>query len=400
MTQRDRTAKNCRWIALPLPLLATVFVAGCGAPAAPLPPTLNLPQPVRDLAAKRAGDAVHLTFSVPQKTTDKLPIRGPMTAQLCRSIESGPCQPTGTLTIAAQQNAAAMDDSLPPDLTQGPPHLLTYKVAILNHAAKSYGEAAPAYTAAGAAPPALTGFTATPQRNGIVLSWQANSQPASASGSIRFVRTRTSTPAQPQPGGTSRNLLTGDNTAEEPAEQILRLPEVTAQHQGFAIDTTAHTGNSYRYVAQRSEQVTVAGRSFEIASLPSAPAEAVYRDVFPPPTPTGLVSAADTAAKAIDLDWNANIESGVAGYIVYRRAVGPGAGNAVGSNEQPQRISPAGKPVTTSNWSDTTAVPGQRYAYSVSAIDASGNESPRSAEVEDQWNAPVSQPSSTPTPHP
>ncbi|MFL6428236.1 MAG: fibronectin type III domain-containing protein [Acidobacteriaceae bacterium] len=404
MTQRDRTAKNCRWIALPLPLFATCFIAGCGAPAAPLPPTLNLPQPVRDLAAKRAGDAVHLTFSVPQKTTDKLPVRGPMTAQLCRSVESGPCQPAGTLTIAAQQKAAVMDDRLPPDLTQGPPRLLTYKVAILNHAAKSYGDSAPAYTAAGAAPPALPGFNATPRRSGIVLSWRANGLPPSPSRWIQFDRTRTSAaPPQPEPGGnSSRNLLPGGKTAEEPAEQILRLTESTVQHQGFAIDTTAHTGNSYRYVAQRIEQVTLAGRSFEIASLPSAPAETAYRDIFPPPAPTGLVSAADTAAKAIDLDWNPNVQSGVAGYIVYRRPVGVGnvVGKRVGENVQPQRISPASKPVTTSNWSDTTAVPGQRYGYSVSAVDASGNESPRSTEVEDQWNTPTAQPSSTPTPHP
>ena len=158
------------------------------------------------------------------------------------------------------------------------------------------------------------------------------------------------------------------------------MPETASQHQASAIDTTAHTGNSYRYIAQRIQQVTVGGRTLEIASLPSAPAETAYRDVFPPPVPTGLVSAADTAAKAIDLDWTPDVDPGLAGYIVYRRAAG--------TNEQPQRISPAGKPVTTSTWSDTTAIPGQRYAYSVSAIDVSGNESQRSAEVEDQWNTP------------
>jgi len=387
MTQRDRTAKHCRWIALPLALLAAGLAAGCGAPAAPQPPTLNLPQPVRDLDAKRAGDLVHLTFSVPQKTTDKLPVRGSMTAHLCRSVESGPCQPAGALTIPAQQKSASMDDTLPPQLTQGPPRLLTYKVSILNHAAKSSGDSSPAYTVAGAAPVPVTGFAATPRRNGIVLSWQELTQPAGAAGWIRFDRTRTSAaPPQPAPrqSDADRNSLTGRNTPEEPAEQILRLPETTAQHQAFAIDATAHTGNSYRYIAQRVEQVTVAGRSIEIAGLPSAPAETTYRDVFPPPAPTGLVSAADTAAKAIDLDWTADVDPGLAGYIVYRRAVG--------TNEAPQRILPAGKPVTSSDWTDTTAVPGQRYAYSVSAVDVSGNESQRSAEVEDQWNVPTPQP--------
>jgi hypothetical protein len=400
MAQRNRTATDPRWIALPLALLATFIVVGCGAPAAPLPPTLNLPQPVRDLAAERAGDAVHLTFSVPQKTTDKLPVRGPMTAQLCRSVESDPCQPVGTLAIPARQKAAAMDDKLPFELAQGPPRLLTYKVSILNHAAKSYGESTPAYTAAGASLAAVIGFSAMPRRNGIVLSWQANHQAANTPAWIRFDRTRTSAPPpQPESHNSNRNPLTGGKTAEEPAEQILRLPETVAQHHASAIDTTAHTGNSYRYIAQRVEQISVDGRSFEISSLPSAPAETAYRDVFPPPVPTGLVSAADTAAKAIDLDWTPDVDPSLAGYIVYRRAVGNAVGNAagngVGGNVQPQRISPPGKPVTTSNWTDTTAVPGQRYAYSVSAIDVSGNESQRSAEVQDQWNLPAAQPSST-----
>jgi hypothetical protein len=231
-----------------------------------------------------------------------------------------------------------------------------------------------------------------PRRNGIVLSWQANHQAAGAPAWIRFDRTRTSAPPpQPEPRNSNRNPLTAGKTAEEPAEQILRLPETVAQHHASAIDTTAHTGNSYRYIAQRVEQISVDGRSFEISSLPSAPAETAYRDVFPPPVPTGLVSAADTAAKAIDLDWTPDVDPGLAGYIVYRRAVG----NGVGNNVQPQRISPPGKPVTISNWTDTTAVPGQRYAYSVSAIDVSGNESQRSAEVQDQWNLPAAQPSST-----
>lgn len=387
MTQRDRTAQDCRRIALPLALLSVSIATGCGAPAAPQPPTLNLPQPVRDLTAKRAGNVVHLTFSVPQKTTDKLPVRGAMTAHLCRSVESGPCQAAGTLAIPAQQKAASMDDTLPVELNQGPPRLLAYRVSILNRAAKSDGESAPAYTAAGAAPLPVTGFAATPRRSGIVLSWQAIDQPVTTTGWIRFDRTRTSAPP-PQPelteNNSSRNLLTGRKAPEEPAEQILRLPESTVEHQASVMDATAHTGNSYRYIAQRVEQVTVAGRSVEITSLASAPAETAYHDVFPPPVPTGLVSAADTGAKAIDLDWAPDVDPGLAGYVVYRRTVG--------STEQPQRISPAGKPVTSSNWTDTTAAPGQRYAYSVSAIDVSGNESSRSTEVEDQWNTPTSPP--------
>jgi hypothetical protein len=399
MMQGDRRGKHRSRIALsPAILLAAVLwggswaglVTGCGAPAAPLPPTLNLPQPVRDLAASRAGDTVHLTFSIPQKTTDKLPVRGPMTATLCRSVDSDPCQPAGTLAIPPQQKSAAIDDNLPAVLTQGSPRLLTYKLSILNHAEKSAGESGPAYAVAGIAPAPVIGFSAMPRRKGIVLSWQGIDVSPGATSWIRFDRTRISAPPT-QPGiqeSPDHNPLSGRKTAEEPAEQVFRVPETVAEHQPFALDVTAHTGNSYRYIAQRIQQVTAAGHTMEAASPPSPPATAAYRDVFAPPVPVGLVSAADTTAKAIDLNWNPDVDSGLAGYVVYRRTAG--------TNETPQRVSPAGKPVPISEWSDTTAAPGQRYAYSVSAIDVSGNESQRSTEVEDGWNAPTAQPNPRP----
>lgn len=397
--QGDRRGKHRSSITLSPAILSAVllsgglwasFIAGCGAPAAPLPPTLNLPQPVRDLAASRAGDTVHLTFSVPQKTTDKLPVRGPMTAKLCRSVDAEPCQPAGTLAIPAQQKSAAMDDNLPSVLTQGPPRLLTYKLSMLNHGEKSYGDSGPAYAVAGEAPAPVSGFSAMPRRKGIVLSWHGSDVSPGATDWIQFDRIRISGPS-PQPGipdNSNHNPLPGRKTAEEPAEQVFRVPETSDAHSPFALDVTAHTGNSYRYIAQRLQQVTVSGHTMEIASQPSPPATAVYRDVFAPPVPVGLVSAADTTAKAIDLNWTPDVDPGLAGYIVYRRAAG--------TNEAPQRISPGGKPITISEWSDTTAVPGQRYAYSVSAIDISGNESQRSTEVEDGWSVPAAQPNPQP----
>jgi hypothetical protein len=405
MMQGDRRGTHCSWVTLSAVTLSAGslagFVGGCGTPASPLPPTLNLPQPVHDLAAQRVGDTVHLTFSVPQKSTDKLPIRGPVTAKLCRKLEAGPCEPAGTAAIPAQRKSFTMDDNLPAALAQGSPRLLTYQVAILNRAGKSDPAAEPAYAVAGVAPATITGFSATPRRNGIVLSWHANDLPSNEVGWIRFDRTRTSAAPAPAPTPASgHNPLTGRKTAEEPAEQVFRVPETAASHPPFAMDTTAQTGSSYRYIAQRLQDVTLGDHAVQMVSLPSAPVETAYRDVFPPPVPIGLVSAADTTSKAVDLDWTPDVDPSLAGYIVYRRAAG--------TNQAPQRISPAGKPVTTSEWSDTTALPGQRYAYSVSAIDLSGNESQRSTEVEDGWNTPISQPnpqpalpaSPQPMPHP
>jgi hypothetical protein len=373
--ERNHREQPCRWITLLVPALLSGVIVGCGAPAAPLPPTLNLPQPVGDLAASRTGDSVHLTFSVPQKTTDKLPVRGPMTATLCRSVENGPCQKIKTLALPAQAKSASMDDPLPGELRLGAARLLTYKVSILNRAGKSEGDSASAYAAAGAAPTPVAGLTAKPRRNGIVLSWQGTETP---SGMVRLDRVRTSA-TPPQPESKESSSFMGRKAPEEPVEQAMRVPETASNQRFSAMDTTVHTGNTYRYIAQRIEQVTLGNHSLEIASLSSAPANTDYRDVFPPPVPVGLVSAGDSTARAIDLNWTPDVDPALAGYVVYRRQAG--------SNQPPERISPAGKPVPTSSWSDSTALPRERYAYSVSAIDTSGNESQRSAEVEDQWSA-------------
>jgi hypothetical protein len=297
-----------------------------------------------------------------------------MTATLCRGVENGTCQPAGSLAVPEQAKSLSMDDALPLELRRGQPRLLTYKVSILNRAGNSDGDSAPAYAAAGAAPKPVADLTARPRRNGIVLSWQGTSTPAAT---VRFDRTRTSAPP-PRREPRQSNSLVSRKTPEEPAEQILRVPETASAARFSAMDATAQTGASYRYIAQRIEQVTLGSHELEIDSTPGAPAETDYRDVFPPPVPVGLVSAADSAAKAIDLNWTPDVDPGLAGYVVYRRPAG--------TSQLPERISPAGKPVSTPAWSDTTALPGQRYAYSVSAIDNSGNESHRSAEVEDQWN--------------
>src|SRR5579859_3251734 len=178
MKQGSRTGRRTRWLALLrddlawLPLVAAVALSGCGAPAAPQPPTLNLPQPVRPLNADRVADTVRVSFAVPEKTTDRLPVRGAMSARLCRGLGDAPCQPVATKPLDPQQTTVTIEDRLPADLAQGAPRLLTYRVVVLNRAGKAAADSAPAFAAAGAAPANVTGFAVTPRRQGIVLRWQ------------------------------------------------------------------------------------------------------------------------------------------------------------------------------------------------------------------------------------
>lgn len=378
--------------------LLALLLTGCGAPAAPQPPTLNLPLPVSSLAAARSGDIVRLSFAVPQKTTDKLPVRGEVMARLCRSLDAGPCEAAGTMRVKpAESPAIAMEDRLPVALTTAPQRLLAYSVTLEDSAGKSAGASNAAYAVGGEAPAPVSGFTARPRRDGIVLTWQPSHLKAELNAdltqtdAVRFDRVLTAG----APAATVRGPGEMPAEPEEPADQSLLIPELTlppapataSAPSMAALDATARTGRSYRYTAVRVAHSTLSGHQLEVSSAPSAAVLVTYRDVFPPPPPTGLVSAVDTPGRSIDLSWSPGQDTHLSGYVIYRRPVNEAAAPA-----SPLRVSPAGKPVTTTNWSDTTAVTGQRYAYSVSAVDPAGNESARSAEVEETLPAPDAKP--------
>src|SRR5262245_52516776 len=61
----------------PTVLLAILFCAltGCGYVGDPLPPALHIPEKVTDLRVVQRGDRVFIEFTLPQLTTEGLPIR-------------------------------------------------------------------------------------------------------------------------------------------------------------------------------------------------------------------------------------------------------------------------------------------------------------------------------------
>ncbi len=172
-----------------------------------------------------------------------------------------------------------------------------------------------------------------------------------------------------------------------PAEVKLQTP-VRPTDAGGIVDQTAQSAGSYRYTAQRVLSVSLSGHALELRSPISSPVTIVMRDTFAPQPPTGLEavpggSAAPDhsldqfAARSIDLSWNPNLESDLAGYFVYRQEIdskGVAAGTATRLNQTPV-VGPA--------YRDQTAMAGRRYAYYVTAVDTAGNESARSDVVQE-----------------
>ena len=362
-------------------LFSPLLLCGCGNPGLPLPPSLMLPETVLDLGATRVADGVTLRWTMPRRTTDRVLLKGDQQAAVCRSADAGPCAPVALLKVEAGKGAA-FTDRLPASLREGPAVLLRYEVRLQNRAGHDAGPSNPAFAAAGWAPPAVRAATAEATAKGIAVHWQTTPVPGQvpAAGAhllVRLVRDRilaageVDTPGKletqagvPQP--LTQTLLATEHPPTRPGEGW--TPATT-------LDADAAMLRRYRYTVQLVEQVTLNGHVVEVAGEAANTPVVEAKDVFPPAVPEQLAAVANVDGGTIDLAWNVAGEADLAGYVVYRReAGGPGL---------PVRVSgPALLP--TPNWSDGAVRKGVRYAYAVSAVDTSGNESPRSPETEEQ----------------
>ncbi len=339
-------------------------LAGCGTPAAPLPPSLNLPDRITNLSAVRTGSQVSLTWTMPKRNTDKLPLKSDIEARICRRQgDQASCDTAGTVRLAPAAEGT-FTETLPASLVTGPPHPLSYFVELKNRNGRSAGLSNPAPIVAGEAPPPVTGFAAEVRKDGVVLRWA----PGDSAAAIRLRRTLlTPAPAKPHQGPLP--------APTEPLQQNL-LIEAPQSAQGRALDTHITFGNTYAYRAQRLIQVKVDSRTLELAGELSAPLHVDAEDVFPPAIPTGLAAVASAPDPAtgteasIDLSWQPDTEPDLAGYEVYRREdVTPW-----------QRIS-GDQPVVGPAFHDAHVLPGHTYRYGVSAVDRAGHESGRSDEA-------------------
>src|SRR5580658_2626371 len=109
-----------------------LVASGCGIPAQPQPPSLNLAQPVQHLSAARTGDTVALHWNVPTQNTDKTPIKKKLTSEICRKEQSsGDCKTVGSVPVSAG-DSAEFKDVLPPELASSSLRVVFYTVQLRN----------------------------------------------------------------------------------------------------------------------------------------------------------------------------------------------------------------------------------------------------------------------------
>ena len=143
------------------------------------------------------------------------------------------------------------------------------------------------------------------------------------------------------------------------------------------VDSTAATGRTYTYSVHRVRTVRLGKHELEMQSEASSRLTLAMADTFPPKIPNGLASISGTTsagagsepAPYIDLSWEPNGEADLAGYRVYRQLARPD-----GSPQGPlARLTHT--VITVSTYRDVAVRAGQGYIYTVTAVDAAGNES-------------------------
>jgi hypothetical protein len=343
---------------------ALILCAACATVAPPQPPSLVLPKPPSDLHARRKGEHVFLTWTLPSMTTDRQSIHELGATQICRGIAGKLVQcgvPVGKVTLQAppltapakKKAAGSYSDTLPTDLeSDSPSAFATYAVEVLNRDGRGAGISNQVRVSLLRTLPPPTNLQARVMAEGVVISW--NGQSPSAVSPLRHVY----------------RVYRGEE-GQTPT-MIAEIPADTRDQQFTFTDSEMEWQKTYEYHAQTVTLFSEPGKKVIEVEGDDTPALKVFADdVFPPSVPSGLqaVSSGPGQQHIVDLIWAPVSDVDLAGYNVYRRADG---GPAIKVNAEAVRA-PA--------YRDSAVESAKRYAYSVTAVDSRGNESAHSQEA-------------------
>ncbi len=338
-----------------------LFIAGCGTPGAPQPPSLRLPKPVEDLKAVRQGDKVLLTWTSPSVTTDGGGIRGAATARICRSFRTQPeegCRDKAADIPSLAGQKATFTDDLAAPLANRNQDFVTYNVEVLNDRGRTAGPSNPVTIFLAPSMPAAQEVAAHLERDAVVISWKGAETPAPRSLRANYLYRVIRSVALPGEGNAPEVTV-----AEGPA----RPGPAVVRDKSFVWERKY----SYRVVGV-TQVLARDGKSLaEFEGEASPPAEINAHDVFPPEEPEGLraVYSGDPAQRSIDLTWTPSDENDLQGYNVYRRE---GKNEAARVNKELLK---------TPSYRDTDVQPGKTYFYVVTAVDQRNNEGKASEPV-------------------
>ena len=353
-------------------MLCGITAVACGRRGAPVVPRTSAPAPVANLGATPEANTILLTWSRPGRNEDGSPLQGNLDFRLYRrsaalpagapAAATGPAAPGGIGSggprdLEGYTLVAAVRGERPENArVEGPLYAFRddgngrglaydrrYEYRVVARDRRGY-ESQPSNLAqvdlsVPLAPPGDLAATAGEGRADLAWSPPTTRADGSPLGAVR-----------------GYNIYRSEQAGVFPDRPLNAEPVVEPRYAdgGLANDRT------YFYVVRAV--VNEAPPWQESAS--SNMAAATPRDITPPAAPQNLRAAATRAE--VSLIWDANTESDLAGYLVYR-------------SEVPQtayrRLTP--QPLRTTTYADRTVARGTTYYYVVTAVDtaATPNES-------------------------
>jgi hypothetical protein len=341
--------------------LLLLMSAGCAKIADPIPPVLLVPKAAVDLTVRQRADAVILRVSAPRENTNGSPVATLKRVEVYRlSDDASPSSDSGQIpTDQFQQRAdpilsipetrlsdfgnkdfLTFEDSFPnmePSFRYE--HAFRYAVLFVNNKNQAAGFSNQAVIAPAAIPLPPPGLEAEVRQDAILLRWAVPTENMDGSKPPRIYGYNIYRASEP-----------GVSTPLPMNPTPLQKTEFKDVH--FQFDKT------YYY------RVSVVG-IFGDPSAESALSKALAvtaRDVFPPQPVGNFNAVADNGS--VILLWKPSPSADVSGYRISRKEKETGTSRILQKDL-----------IVAYSYRDAEVLPGGTYVYTITALDAHGNES-------------------------
>lgn len=344
-------------------------LSACGKRGDPLPPLPLTPQPVSGLQAAQRGGEVEVTLVAPRATSAGGRL-GVLEVEILRATREGELGAAGEKEVVRAAPGERLVRTLPL-----PPPGTTLRLAARARSRGALSELTPVVTlTVREVPPAPPSLAAAPAPDGVRIEWTLPVLPSpSPEPAVSPPPEPAASPApeeSPVPAASPSPLPAPSPSPAGPSylvyrrapDEVYGAPLAAAVAVPPLVDTTPVPGESFCYVVR-----TAVSTQPLVESAPSPEACVTMADVAPPSPPAGL--AALFREGAVELTWSPSPEVDLLAYRVYRAAPEEGAAERVAEVKAPAAA-----------WQDVP--PPGTWVYTLTAVDAQGNESPPSAGAE------------------
>jgi hypothetical protein len=359
-------------IALAICVSACALQGACAAPGDPTARHPVVPAAISNLSTHQSGNAVILTFSLPQQSTDRAALSESPTVEIYRaSIPAGAAPDRKApwrlvYTIPSERADSYLKDGhvefsdpvTPEQLANAGGSSTAYMVRTRIAQTKVSGDSNFSAVAIHPAPEAPRDLRVAVTESALKIDWSGKTPVEASALTYRVYR------SEMEPGQSTLQDLS-QAKVKSPAEMVGTSSTLEYFDSHFEFDRT------YLYTVRA---VTQAGPD-SVESNDSAPVMVTPRDTFAPAAPQGLEAAVVPATPAnstyVDLSWGISSEADLAGYYVYRS-----------DREDTTGVRISEQILPSPTFRDISVMAGQRYFYRVTAVDHAGNESSKSSAVQ------------------